>query len=161
MQNPTVPTKSIRTRLREKRIKCYLEISIDNQPVGRIIIHLRADIQPRTCDNFRALCTAEHELSYKFCKFHRIQPGFILQSGDVELKTKPKEGKGGYSIYGRSFADENLNKLSHAQYGVISMANSGPHTNNSQFMIITDPKGAPWRKFSVSFFHICNSINCC
>ncbi|CAN8068732.1 unnamed protein product [Agarophyton chilense] len=144
VQTTAVPTKVARPRLLHKRMKCYLDVSIDASPAGRIIINLRPDIQPRTCENFRALCTGEHDLSYQFCKFHRIVPGFVLQSGDVELKTKSKEGRGGRSIYGRSFADENLHKLCHDQYGVVSMANSGPHTNNSQFMIVVDPKGTDW-----------------
>ncbi|PXF50042.1 Peptidyl-prolyl cis-trans isomerase A2 [Gracilariopsis chorda] len=144
MQSTAVPSKVARPRLVTKRLRCYLDVAIDGKPIGSIIIHLRPDIQPRTCENFRALCTGEHGFSYQHCKFHRIVPGFVLQSGDVELKTKPKEGRGGHSIYGRSFADENLHKLSHDQYGVISMANSGPHTNNSQFMIVVDPSGTDW-----------------
>lgn len=71
----------------------------------------------------------------------------MLQTGDVELKTKRKEGRGGVSIYGRSFADENLDQLTHDGYGVVSMASSGPHTNNSQFMIIVDPEGTDWCTF--------------
>lgn len=109
-------------------------------------------MNPRTSENFRALCTGEHGWSYKDCKFHRIIPGFILQSGDVELKTQKKEGRGGVSIYGRSFADENMDKLSHDRYGVVSMANAGPHTNNSQFMITVDPEGTDWRKLSMLLF---------
>lgn len=130
-----------------KHTRCFLDIAIDGKPIGRIIIKLRPDVNPRTCENFRALCTGEHGYSYKDCKFHRIVPGFVLQTGDVELKTKRKEGRGGMSIYGRSFADENLDDLSHDQYGVVSMANSGPHTNNSQFMVIIDREGTTWCTF--------------
>lgn len=133
--------------LLKKRFKCFLDIAIDGQFVGRLVIGLRPDVNPRTCENFRALCTGERDMSYKGCKFHRIVPGFILQSGDVELKGRKKEGRGGRSIYGRSFADENLTKLSHDSFGVVSMANSGPHTNSSQFMIIVDPKGTDWRTY--------------
>jgi len=138
-------------RLLRKRLRCYMDISIDGQAAGRIIFELRPDVNPRTCENFRALCTGEQDMSYKGCKFHRIVPGFVLQSGDVELKAQPKEGNGGHSIYGRSFADEDLKKLSHSDFGVVSMANSGPHTNNSQFMIVVDPKGADWCKFRICF----------
>lgn len=124
-----------------------MDIAIDGEPAGRIVIELRPDVNPRTSENFRALCTGERDISYKGCKFTRIVPGFILQTGDVELKQQKKEGKGGISIYGRSFADENLEKLSHDRYGVVSMANAGPHTNNSQFMIIIDQKGTDWRTY--------------
>lgn len=134
-------------RLLKKRLRCFMDIAIEGNAAGRITIELRPDVNPRTCENFRLLCTGERDLSYKGCKFHRIIPNFILQSGDVELKDQKKEGKGGMSIYGRSFADENLNKLSHAEYGVVSMANSGPHTNNSQFMIVVDPNGTDWRTY--------------
>lgn len=81
--------------------------------------------------------------------FHvsRIIPGYIVQTGDVEHKGTKREGNGGRSIYGRSFADEDLKKLGHDKAGILSMANRGPHTNSSQFMIITDPEGADWRKF--------------
>lgn len=138
------PVSVPKTGIFRKRARCFLDISIDGEAIGRIIIELRTDVNPRTCENFRLLCKGERELSYKGCKFHRIVPGFILQGGDVELKGQRKEGKGGRSIYGRSFADENLDQLSHDQYGVVSMANSGPHTNNSQFMIVVDEEGTDW-----------------
>lgn len=80
-------------------------------------------------------------------RHHRIVPGFIVQTGDVDHKGTSKEGKGGRSIYGPTFADENLNMLSHDKPGVLAMANRGPHTNGSQFMIITDEEGCEWRKF--------------
>lgn len=147
MDKVSQPVSVPKTGIFRKRARCFLDISIDGEAIGRIIIELRTDVNPRTCENFRLLCKGERELSYKGCKFHRIVPGFILQGGDVELKGQRKEGKGGRSIYGRSFADENLDQLSHDQYGVVSMANSGPHTNNSQFMIVVDEEGTDWRKF--------------
>lgn len=139
--------KAPKQRLLKKRIRCYMDIAVDGDSAGRLVFELRADMKPRTCENFRSLCTGEHGISYKDCKFHKIVPGFVLQTGDVELKGQKKEGKGGRSIYGRSFADEKLDKLSHDGYGVLSMANAGPHTNNSQFMIVIDPKGTDWCTF--------------
>lgn len=110
--------------------RCFLDVSMDGQPLGRIVIELRADIVPKTAENFRVLCTGEKGIGYRGCKFHRIIPYFVAQSGDFLRH----DGSGSYSIYGRTFEDENF-KLKHNSAGVVSMANYEPNTNGCQFFI--------------------------
>ncbi|XP_044284139.1 E3 SUMO-protein ligase RanBP2-like isoform X2 [Varanus komodoensis] len=108
----------------------YLEVSADDEPLGHITIELFSNIVPRTAENFRALCTGERGFGFRNCVFHRIIPDFVCQAGDITRH----DGTGGKSIYGDSFEDENF-EIKHTGPGLLSMANHGRDTNNSQFFI--------------------------
>lgn len=113
----------------------FLDVTIGGVPSGRIRIELFADVAPKTAENFRQMCTGEFSRGSRpagFLKtpFHRVIKGFMIQGGDI-LRG---DGTGCISIYGESFQDENFN-LGHSGPGFLSMANSGPNSNGSQFFI--------------------------
>uniref|UniRef100_UPI00358F066E E3 SUMO-protein ligase RanBP2 isoform X2 n=1 Tax=Myxine glutinosa TaxID=7769 RepID=UPI00358F066E len=108
----------------------FLDVTTGGQPLGKLTIELFADVVPHTAENFRQLCTHQAGFGYRGSPFHRIIPEFMCQGGDITFG----DGTGGKSIYGETFDDENF-KLCHTQAGLLSMANRGQNTNNSQFFI--------------------------
>jgi len=125
------------TPIEELREKVYFDISIDNKRAGRLVFVLYVDKVPRTVGNFSELVTHQHRYGYKGTAFFRIIPGFMCQGGDWLTNT----GQNSNSVFSRPFLDENF-KVKHDGPGILTMANCGPDTNGSQFLITF--KATPW-----------------
>ena len=112
-------------------------------PMGAIRIRLYTDKAPKTCENFVGLATGKKAWKdpktakmknaplYDGVEFHRVIPGFMIQTGDPS-----GEGHGGA---GFEIADEFAPGLKYDKAGLVGMANWGPNTNSSQFFITLGP----------------------
>ena len=117
--------------------RVYFDIAIGGEPAVRIVMGLLGNVAPQTVRNFRELATGQNGFGYEGSAFHRIIPGFMAQGGDFTRGN----GTGGKSIYGEKFPDEDFT-FGHQGRGLLSMANSGPNTNGSQFFMTFGD--APW-----------------
>ncbi|OWM75187.1 hypothetical protein CDL15_Pgr017430 [Punica granatum] len=110
---------------KKKNPLVFMDVSIDGDPVERMIFELFPDVAPKTAENFRALCTGEKGIGPKTGKllhfkgsfFHRIIQGLMAQGGDFHKR----DGSSGESIYGEKFPDESP-KLKHEEPGLLSMS---------------------------------------
>lgn len=102
-----------------------------NTSMGTIKIKLFPEQAPKTVENF---LTHAKDGYYDGVIFHRVIQNFMIQGGDPE-----GTGRGGESIYGEPFEDEISDGLYNFR-GALSMANSGPGTNGSQFFIVQLPE---------------------
>lgn len=102
-------------------------VAIMKTTLGDIKIKLFPKQAPKAVENF--ITHAENGY-YDNLIFHRVIPDFMIQGGDPN-----GTGMGGESIWGMPFEDEFTPEL-HNLRGALSMANSGPHTNGSQFFIV-------------------------
>jgi len=117
-----------------------------NTTRGLILLELDPQIAPNTVDNFVFL--AQHHF-YDGLKFHRVVPGFVIQTGDPQ-----GTGAGGP---GYKFADEPV-KGDYSE-GCVAMANSGPNTNGSQFFICTANDAGKLQKAYNLFGHVVQGMN--
>ena len=102
-------------------------LAVMHTNMGDIKIKLFPEKAPKTVENF---VTHSKNGYYNGLKFHRVINDFMIQGGDPR-----GNGTGGESIWGGSFSDEFDPEL-HNLRGALSMANSGPNTNGSQFFIV-------------------------
>jgi len=99
--------------------------------MGDIEIKLFEKLTPKTVENFVGLAKKGY---YNGVIFHRVIDKFMIQGGDPT-----GTGRGGQSIWGKSFEDEIVPSLVFDKPGYLAMANAGPNTNGSQFFITVIP----------------------
>lgn len=109
---------------------------------GEIKLKLFPDIAPKTCENFTGLIERGY---YNGTIFHRVIKNFMIQGGDPT-----GTGRGGKSIWNKSFEDEVSPVLKFDRKGLLAMANAGPNTNGSQFFITAAP--TPWLNMKHTIF---------
>lgn len=101
---------------------------------GTFVVKLRPDVAPKAVENFTKLAEKGY---YNDVIFHRVIKQFMIQGGDPT-----GTGRGGDSIWGKTFEDEYSPSLKFDKPGLLAMANRGPSTNGSQFFITVAP--TPW-----------------
>jgi peptidyl-prolyl cis-trans isomerase-like 6 len=119
----------------------YFEVSVNGEPIGRLVFELFRGLAPKTCDNFEALCTGskgKHKsgvrLHYLDTPIHRIKADGWIQAGDIVSGN----GEGGICAVGKSLPDESF-AMSHDRSGILGMANTGRHSATSQFYVTLGP----------------------
>jgi len=124
--------------LTSKNAYCQLTFEYCEEKMAPIMVELYSTIAPTTCDNFAALCDSRTENKmYKDTCVHRVVPNGWVQMGDVAEGSK---GDGGHSSYEHQYFSDETFAVKHARRGMLGMANSGPHTNQSQFYITLEAK---------------------
>lgn len=112
--------------------RCYLDVSFDGAPVGRLEIELYGETAPKAAENFRALCTGEKGFGYAGSSFYRVVKGVAVQGGDV------LGGGKGKSVFGDEFPHDNYD-IRHNMQGLVSTVRGGKfgqaNTSDSRFVI--------------------------
>ncbi|WP_108670703.1 peptidylprolyl isomerase [Peribacillus acanthi] len=114
-----------------KDIQADEKVAVMETSMGDIKIKLFPKMAPKAVENF---VTHAEKGYYEGVTFHRVIKDFMVQGGDPQ-----GTGMGGESIWGAPFEDEFSMQLFNFR-GALSMANSGPGTNGSQFFIVQASK---------------------
>ncbi|PQJ74130.1 peptidylprolyl isomerase [Polaribacter gangjinensis] len=140
----------------------YAEIQTNK---GDILLELYYEDVPMTVASFVSLAEGNNEKVpdsikgkkyYDGIRFHRVVNNFIIQAGDP---TETGKGFPGYRFGDEFPVDENNEYVyTHNDYGVLSMGNSGPDTNGSQFFITKTPSQHLDGKHAVFGKTIINSL---
>jgi len=107
---------------------------------GDIELELYPEVAPNLVENF---VKSTKEGFYDGIYFHRVIPDFMIGGGCLNTKDN-NGGNDGTGDHGYKLKDEFNEKSLKNEYGYMSMANSGPNTNGSQFFLITKKEGTPW-----------------
>ncbi|CCE73286.1 Piso0_000317 [Millerozyma farinosa CBS 7064] len=136
--NPKLTTVDLKgktwTRQKTKTVQTNFPVVVLHTSLGDIRVKLFNDAASKTAENFITLCKRNF---YDNITFHRVIKDFMIQSGDPT-----GDGTGGISAWNNHFEDEFSASLNHSRPYMLSMANSGPNTNGSQFFITTT--STPW-----------------
>ncbi|KAG5175285.1 radial spoke protein 12 [Tribonema minus] len=112
----------------------YMDVDVGGKP-QRVVFELYSDVCPRACENFRRLCTSRRAgQTYLGTPFHRVVPGGWVQGGDVAGGAGDRGSCALDNCASGTFEDETFDVKFDAA-GVLAMANAGPHTNASQFLV--------------------------
>lgn len=119
---------------------------------GAIVVKLEEERAPKTVASFVGLANGSIDWKdpktsesmkgkslYEGVRFHRVIPGFMIQVGDPFSRHADAAARWGTGGPGYRYGDEIHRELRHDGPGVLSMANSGPGTNGSQFFITEGP----------------------
>ena len=145
----TTPHTTPESTKRIKNPQVYLDLAINQQPIGRLVLELFQYASPRTVANFRALCTGErgvgssgHALHYLNSRVHRIDPSFAIQLGDIT----DGDGTGGDSIYGAPTFPHEPSHRRHTGFGTVSTSAALHSTDgaSSTFFISTSHSPLRW-----------------
>ncbi len=137
---------------------------------GPIVLQLEESRAPNTVANFVGLATGAIDWKdargtsmrgtplYDGVRFHRVIPGFMVQCGDPLSRDLAEANRWGTGGPGYRFEDEFHPELRHDKPGILSMANSGPGSNGSQWFITDGPTPHLDRRHSV-FGHVVAGMN--